>query len=720
MNYLQDADGNTIPIPDEVYLFKGIVSFFDFTIKGEYSTDFQIPNDSQTRRILGYHGINQAIQVTEVVFGFYVMGEQVSYGRLFIRKVGSTFDVFFIAGNANWINRITGSIKDLDFSRYDVRLTSPNVDALKSTTEGIIFPVCDWAYNYKKLTNAFLLRPILGVSQNVFSDMYPCFHIKTIFEKIFSDLNITLQGTLLSDPIYRSIVISPAEVISTAYTSAISGPNGQVESMSVNRPGFDDQDITGFAKVVMDTGTSKFNNALDRLVMIADYTAVITYSSQFKIPETGTIYLHINGISVDSVAYTNALSVNGSYTVTGNAGDYVELFMESPTSTDVAKANVTMTFQNTTVTIPTIYSSDILPQVNKIDFVKYVVARFACLLEFDEISQVLTVTKLDSVSVTDAVDLSDDIIDYEEIPSSGHGSRNYLRTSESDELINYKVNNLAFGDYVIDSDGEEEETIIRTPFQPSETFTNFNLNWLITNIPLIVLEDSGLGLEVVPSDSGGNARFTLSDPSLMATNHNHYVFRIEGDLYNGFFTVQSHTVATGLLITHGNIPYTGLTNHIIYPQKIVFNKAGSRELIVVRNAEINSINTGSTIYGNSNIKLVDLNGTYPQLTQAWAYFAKPTIGTAIDNYKINLNYGPVINVSSFSFRQFYHQGLEKVITAPRVMATFLFSQTEYKSLLLRNLIYLKTQDFEGYFLILNIDGYKNPFTPVRLELKLWQ
>lgn len=720
MNYLQDADGNTIPIPDEVYLFKGIVSFFDFSIRGEYSTDFSIPNDSQTRKILGYRGLNQINQITEVALGFYIMGEQASWGRLFIRRVGRSFDVFFIAGNANWINRITGSIKDLDLSQYNIQFTAPNVDARKTATDGIIFPVIDWAYNYKKLTNAFLIRPINGVSQDIYSDVYPCFHSHTIFEKIFGELNISIEGNLLDDPIYNALVLTPAEVISTAYTSAISGPNGQVESMSVDRPGFSDQDISSLTKVIFDSGTAKFNNTLDRLEMTNAYTAIVTYSAEFKLNETGRIYLYVNGVSVDSVPFTNVLSVERSYTLSGISGDYIELYLESSTAADIGKANVTMTFQNTTTTEATIYSSDIIPDIKQIDFVKYIVNRFTCLLEFDDISQTLTFTKLDSLSIADAEDLSDKVIDYEIIPSSGYGSKNYLRTTESEELVNYKANNLAFGDAVIESDGEEEESIFMTPLRPSETFTNANLDWLITNIPLILLEDSGIGFEVTPSNSAGNAVFTLTDPTLLPINHENYVFRIAGDLYDGFFVIEDHVTGTGLITPYGNVPFTGTDIHIIYPQKIVFNKAGSRELIVVREADVNDFNSGSTIYGNSNIKLVDLNGTYPKLTAAWAYFAKPTIGTDIDNHKINLNYGPVINVSSFSFGQFYHQGINKVVTSPMVNVNMLFTQSAYQNLSLSRFIYLKTMDFEGYFLILNIDGYKNPYTPVKLELKLWQ
>jgi hypothetical protein len=234
------------------------------------------------------------------------------------------------------------------------------------------------------------------------------------------------------------------------------------------------------------------------------------------------------------------------------------------------------------------------------------------------------------------------------------------------------------------------------------------------------LTDSGVGFAVTPSNSGGNAQFTLTDPTQVSTSQVNYVFRIEGDLYNGFFVVQAHTLVSGLISVYGSLPYTGNSAHTIYPQAVNYKRIPSREIIITPNIDVNSINSGSTIYGNSNIKLIDANGTYPQLTTAWGYFAKPTIGTAIDNYKINLNYGTVLNITSFSFGQFYHQGLQKVITSPRAVVNFLFKQSSYNNLSLARFIYLKTMDFEGYFLITKIDGYKNPFTPVKAELILWQ
>lgn len=703
MKYLQDDSGNSISIPSDVYLFKGVVSFLDFRIKGEYSTDFKIPNDSESRKALGYYSLNQVNKVTQKVFSLYDNGNKLSDGRVFIRSVDQEFDLFFVAGNTNWINQITGSIRDIDFSEFDLDFTAENIHARRTATDGVIFPVIDWAYNYKKLSNNFLVKPIRGISVDSFYDFYPCFYSHTIFEYLFAEYGIKLEGNLLDDPIYKSIGVTPSQLTSAAYSSQVSVISEERMDGVRSFPSVI-YDTGVLTKIDFDSGTALFDNANDRLVLPNDYqNAVVNFS--VDIVYVGTLYLYKNGASVASTT-----SSSGSATISGSAGDYLELYIlvtGAPRFEDTA--NVTIFFPNAVSQAGQVIISSTLPDIKQIDFVKYIANRFNCIFEFDELSQTLIVSKLDAIQITDAQDLSDKLIGYSIVPMSGYGERNYLRTAEAAELVNYKQNNLSFGDEVIESDGEGEQDIIRTPLMPCETAQNFNLEWLVSNIPLIRLEDSS---EAVPytsvTDNGGNARFVHASDVFEADQ----VIRVDGT-YQGFIVIQS---LTGIQIDpYPTVEYTGNGSGNMYAQKIVFNNAGSREIIII-NVDVNDINTGSQIYGTQNIRITDSTGQYPQSNIAWAYFTKPNIGTDLDNFKVGLNYGSVVGSNSISFGDLYHKTLRTIVKGQKVIARFMLSEAQYKNISLSEYLYLRTKDFEGYFLIQGIQGYLNQFTPVELEL----
>lgn len=730
MKYLQDFDGNTITTPDETYLFKRTISFLTWAIRGDFSTTFSVPNDSETRKTLGYYSVNQINRPTEKIFAFVFDGTTVSYGRAFIQSVGSQFELFFVAGNSNWINEITGSIRDIDFSDFDCAFDAPTIDSRKTATEGVIFPVIDWAYNYKKLTNVFLARPITGVSIDSFYDFYPCFHEHTIFDRIFSTLGFKIAGNLLDNPVYKDLVITSSEILSATYQSALNTSVAANQTMDTNY--LNSSVGTPAFKIDFQVGSSFFDAANDRLVFpTALGPTLINYSiaaGKYSInPEIYyTIQLRKNGITISTVeipvTYAHLSPFNGSITTDIQANDYFELWLQ-PHDAFVSGfprqfiANVT-TFITTIITSDGVAVSNLLPDVAQFDFVRHIAQRFNCLVDYDDLTQTVTFTMLDSVKKENAVDLSDNIIEFTHAPS-GYGQRNYIRTPEAAELVLYKSDNKNYGDHEVDSDGQGEKDVINTIFRPAETFTNQKLEWLITNVPLIRLEDSDDGVDYVSVEdpTGISGRAIFINATLLADFIVDSVIRIKSDSgeYEGMAVVESADNA-GLMPYGVKIGSTDTGK--IYRQKIIFPSIGSRELIVVRNTDVNNFNTGSPIYDIQNIKILDANGTYPYGSAAWAFYAKPNIGTNMDRVRVGLNYGPVTNTGNISFGDLFHKTLRKIIAGPKTKAKFLLSQVEYQNLSPLQYVYLRTKSFEGYFLMPEIDGFKNQFSPVEANLIL--
>lgn len=713
MKYLQDADGNTLPVPDTTYLFKRVISFLDFAIKGEFSTDFNVPNDSETRKALGFYGLNQVNVPTQKVFSFYEKGNKIADGRVFIRSAGEIFELFFVAGNTNWMNRITGSIKDIDFSDLDVAFNRTNVDVAASATEGLIFPVMDWAYNYRKLSNAFLAKPMRGVGADGFYDFYPVVYSHTIFQRIFEEIGVKTSGDLITDPIFKTLGITQEFITSNQYSSPIIVDSK--ESMTQADVLFPKPVISTSVlfKLTFDTGTAAFNNANDRIIMPADYgDSAFIYT--LNATASGTLYLYKNGAQIASVMGNSfGSSISGTFVNSGIAGDFFEVyFLLTSAARFYTGGSLIINVAGFSTTPGTVFVSNVLPQVDKFAFVKYIAQRFNCLIEFDEVTQTISFNKMDGIQRSNSVDYSDKISGYQVIPSSGYSERNYLRTTEAEELITYKSENLAFGDAVIESDGEQEQDVFKTILRPCESFQNFNLDWLLTSVPLVRLEDADEGIAYSStSNSGGNTLFNGTGYTFAPDE----IVRVDGT-YQGFFAISS---ASATVVTpHATVSYKGASSGKIYRQKIVFPSAGAREVIILASTLVSEIQSTPDIYGAANVKIIDTTGITTATTIAWAYFAKPNIATDLDNNKIGLNYGPVLNVGNISFGDIYHKTLRKIVVNPRVKASFLLSQTEYYNLDMAKYLYLKTKDFAGYFLIENVEGYTSPFEPVEMDLRL--
>jgi len=714
MKYLQDDSGRTLSVPDEVQVFKRIVTFTSFSISGDFSSDFEIPNNSENRAILGFYNINQLERIIQKPFTFYSDGNKLFDGRVFIRGVGDTIDLFFVAGNGNWMTQITGTIRDLDLSEFNVLYDAPTIISRMNATEGVIFPVMDWAYNYKKLSNQYQVKPIAGISVDTYLDFYPCFHAKTILKKLVNSYGFILAGNLLDEPLYNDLVITPEEIQSAAYNAALS-------SLSYQRMDGSFRTNTGSpvaSRVRMDSGTSYFDDTNDLLDFEIDAPgSTITYTFD-RTSATGSqkafnlrLSLEIDGNEISSFTLApGVLTGTASVVVDLVAGNQVQMRTSNQFGRYDASVVVSIVQLNDAVIV-----SNMLPQMDQFSFLKSIAQRFNCLISFNETTQTLTFTTLDSIKREDAVDMTANLVGYTQIPASGYAARNYLRTTVADELINYKSGNLNYGDALVESDGDGEQDVMTTLFRPAETFTNQQLDWLLTNVPLVRLEDADDGVDYSSvSSSSGLAKFV--NGTVFTDYLADSVVRIQstsGD-YSGFAVISSAD-ATGLI--GKSVRFTATDTGKIFKQKIVFLGIGSRELIVCRNINLNSINTGSTVYGSINLKIEDKNGTYPIDTIAWAYYAKPNINTSLDQFRYGLNYAAVTGTNSIPFGLKYHRNLKKIIKGSRVPAQMKLTQREFNDLDLTKFIYLRTKDFQGYFFISDFsDGFTDQYTPVTMNL----
>ena len=214
-----DSNGRLIETKGDFAISKKCVSFFGFKIMGDVSINFDLDNNSEVRDVLNYDGPQMLNQVawTRQPFSRMRNGNPLDNGFIVIESESKDkLNCYYVSGNSNWINLLTGIITDLDWSRYQTQITATNI-AL-NTTEGLIFPYVDWTYNLKNGFNVKYFRgenngdKTVDVTDNQelsFVDFYPCLYLHTLVKEILQQNGIKLAGNIAQDKLYQTLVVTP-------------------------------------------------------------------------------------------------------------------------------------------------------------------------------------------------------------------------------------------------------------------------------------------------------------------------------------------------------------------------------------------------------------------------------------------------------------------------------------------------------------------------------
>jgi len=231
MTYFQDDNGNQIEIDDDLQIYKSAVNLFDFTIKGNFSTSFQIPNNSFYKNAFQYFTPLQlpskGFQAT--VFNLVKNGNVIERGQLILEREDDDYlYFFFVSGNSNWISLIPDiSIRDIDYEDFKLTFSgTPYTDiyATRNATSGFCFPMVDWgllgnkckasteliSYYLNNYDTSKSFSPNDTLSNGfIFPEFYPCFFVKSALQEIFSYCQLKIGGDLLNDPVYNQMIMTP-------------------------------------------------------------------------------------------------------------------------------------------------------------------------------------------------------------------------------------------------------------------------------------------------------------------------------------------------------------------------------------------------------------------------------------------------------------------------------------------------------------------------------
>jgi len=729
MTFIND-NGDTLNFDGEFAITKRSISLFDGTVRGDTSINFSLDNNSVNRKILGYNGpmmINQ-IAATKQAFNRVKDGNIIDRGFIVIQEDTDTLNCYYISGNSDWIQGLDIYITDLDYTgvtssrNYTVKMNDTYVNASTGQTYGIVFPLVDWWSNYERGLSVYNSTSIMysgkfsapgtvgGVapsspefySKPVF-DFYPCFYLSTILDEISCQTDIKINGTLLQDGLYKSLIITPTNGLigkpNRFGPIKLTGQNQVIASIPSN--------YTSFTEV------NDNNNLVSSGIFTSD--RVCTVKSTITVnsfTSTPTFSIKKNGSNVYGPTLLTSAFTYISY-VDVLKGDTLTIVIDSATTT--VNLNWTIEEQSFVSYDNYLSPSDFLPKIKCVDLIKCLISTFGCVSSFDNNSKTLTLNIIGKYKLEDAEDWSNYYISHVNNYTSNTATHNYVNLKQlsfDNKITTYNnVNNTPFGslDVVTNNNLIDKNIAINLPFA-SLFFDKEIDNSYQARVPLVELTDNQRVAFTSITDSGAGYRLFDTSASGVVFERGQIVRVINSSGVDfGLFRIGGTNSTKALLF----FPFYGTDTGFIITQTIKYNEVG---FCLLTNSTINA----SDLYpGYSTFGYVDASTSVDnrKATNDYAYFTKFKTGLNIDNNKNNLALeNPNIpGVFDPDIKNIYQNRISNIFNNPIIKATMLLPESIYQSYKYDKFVYLKTKDLIGYFLVDTIDDFVDSSTPVEVN-----
>lgn len=713
----------------DIGLTKQAGSFFNFQIKGDFSYNFSIDNNSENRKTLGFYS---AMQVDSPAFSrnrFTLQrnGNNVMRGYVVITKVTKqTITCFFVAGNSNWFNDLQVNLKDMDWESFTILWSS--FASTYSNTSGICFPDVDWGYNgfkrgdeisyfiYSERANATGEVPKTSVS-----DQYPCIFLHDIVTKLASTTGVKIEGNLLDDKTYNSIVITPNG-------PDLKWPTTQTEpfrTFSEVSSNFDvvNQDTIVFDNVVSEGSLCDYDESTGVYTARKTATYKFVLNITFTAGDTYEIYTYKNSTTT-TIIFPDTLGTltnyQGEFFVNLAKGDYIEIKVQSIGVTRTVAAGSTIDISIAETIYPYnvpqrfpggpfdgisgyVSASAIVPNMKGIDLVKFLVNYFNCVCSYNVGTNTITLTKLNSI--TEVEDWSQYYRSHEETYNRNLGTNNYIEIPETTEpdIVRYnEVNDTPYGGGNIETDytTKRDNTLYKLPFGAAYDQRNKTaLRWHKPFIEFFRLTDSPDVKFAYTSvtDSSGVAIFNHSG-SDDATFRRVYRIQSNNSFYNGYAVNDSNLTGTPSTSRFYGVDYLTSDAGYLIAQEVQTINSSHRMLYVIPG--VNAQISGG-----------------PNTTVMAAFFDKPKYNEDIDGVKLSL---AISNIEGREFNhtigELYHQKLKNGFNSPLIAAKLVLPESVFASYNFDKFVRIEAGDLVGTFFVDKFGQYRNSRDEVEVDL----
>lgn len=675
--------------------------------RGDFSYSFSIP---WTKNNIENLGIPIADNLSKIVYQKIdtdLMSESGSIlhkGFLRIEGIIPNREITcsFFSGNTNWLSLLTGDMTELNLTAYDRDITESEIEASWTEDEGIVFPVFDSGQLIDRSFPNILPEDFVG-----------SFYLHTLFNEVFKQSGIKLQGELMNDPLYKKMVVVTntrskidvdANSLYLAKTSQVVGAGdvAGVEFDLQSNPYFIGEDVAF-------TSDTTFTAPVDMLI-----DAHATFESSDPLVYILRINNAVGNPSVGKISSGGSISINNFML---RAGDTVRL-----TATNLGGTSITInsgTLKITPKFIYRAYGRSGVPLWSKIDFVNNVLALFNTITSYDPYNKTLTVNLFDKIKSKTAIDLSPYVavsdVDYSEFISN-YGQRSLITYSEGadEEIQAYNIASfIKYGAGVLEVNNEflpPSETILESDFSAPVSYINPVFDSSMEKISFVEYEEvENIDITSVTDDAGiAKFNYSTDDNNLLNV---YDVVRIESNVpeYNGTWIVGE--VGSGYMKLQG----------------VDYESDAEGEIIKM----VHKFTNDDSVYLLVHSKSIDVDQLSPTLTgwyfrttfqSGWSvgFFNLLNNGTPInDTFKQGLSFGEVTDPLFYqrTLKETYWGTVERVLNDP-VKPTVIAHLPEvvYNQLSPLTPVYLKTEETVNLYYVNKESGYVSSFKPCEIEL----
>lgn len=671
---------------------------------GDFSYTFEL---AMTQNNLSLLGLPYPDNVSKIVYNQVTAdllsdsGEILYKGYLRVERINKVIETSFFSGNNNWLGLLTGNMTDLRLSQYDQDLSEANIIARASATSGIVFPIID--------TGTLITRSFKDLKSE---DFVGCFYLKTLFAEVFSQSGLKIQGELLTDPIFNSIVVatntrSKNEVDrhslyvgkSTTETLAPSTAINPTFNLTTN-PYFVGSNA-GFS------GSSVYTAQAD---MIIDAT--------LSIEATGIVAVTFIKSGPEIVGGGGGTSVTArAKNVRLNAGDslYVSVANFIGGSKDITSG----TFRVTPKFIYKAFGVSSVPLWTKELFVSNVLSLFNVISDFDPYTKTVTLNLFNKIKSKTPLDISNYIevqeTDYVEFISN-YGKKSTLGYQESDDenLGEYNISSFyKYGVGVIEVNNdflEETKELVESEFTAPISYLHPNFDASLERVNFVELESDEDDQEITSvTDSGGTAHFNITDADDYFQVND--LVRIETNQvsYNGEWIVDQ--VTSTYIAVRGPQYDTDATGKVVR----LFHKLTNDDSVYL------FINSGERLvshFSKSQTEFYLEGTTYSEFTLA--FFSLINNGTQFNHdFKQSLSFGEISDPLFYqrTLIDTYWGVVSNILNDPAKLKCIAhIPEYIFKRLSPLNPVSVKTMESVNLYYLQKISGYKGSHRPSDVEL----
>ncbi|HET6224655.1 MAG TPA: hypothetical protein VFF27_00155 [Bacteroidia bacterium] len=472
------------------------------TRTGTFTNDFNLPNTAHNRSALGFASVDNVIgdynpqhKIPAKCFQNNIM---IANGFLQVNGGDSKeIDITFYGDNVDVFELIRGKkLRECNLSHLRHAYNATNVINSFNNTSGYIYPVID----YGLFTDSVSMSIASG-------EIYTAVFVPDVLTAIFKDIGFKIDGTMLNRALYKKSVVPfvnnffgySKDFVQEKMFYVDNGAGTFTIAAGLTVTHNFTRELDFFQGVTF--GTDLFNLGADKYVADDDYQIRIWYQFDRRLftnlngsATIPTLYIKKNGV----VIATSTLGVSSvQVTTTVTNLDYIEFAVKNNHSGTITfgatgRGDVSQQFVAGSV----IYPETVLPDMDQVDFVKWVLFRFLGVISVDQFSKTVYFNQFNDIKNNPVDDWSSNVdvskkvdTNYSKILSK-YAKRNIASYTE-DENDNYQTiynadNDLQFGAgvFTLDNDFlEDEKTIFETPFSGTFLIESFNTDRLL--IPYI-------------------------------------------------------------------------------------------------------------------------------------------------------------------------------------------------------------------------------------------